>query len=417
MAVFPHPVGDLQDRSEVTESERLRVTLARGVLLFRWAMVAFMTAIAATGEPFRRPVLAWISIAVAAAWTTVLTVRGHRWQTSYMLVDFAVCAWLLIASGVVVPVESVVSGRPFFAQGYPVSAAVMWGVARGPGSGLAAGAALSLFLIAVRPLNGVPLDELEARQVATLAGAVLNYIVAAGAVGLVARLLVESAEAVDAANRAAVVERERAARLAERERIGRQIHDSVLQVLALIHKRGRELTRVRQIPPAKVAELADLAGAQEVELRGLILREPEESPTGSASLRAALEQTARAVEGIAVTVSSVGPVWLDRACVEEIAAATRQALDNVVEHAAAGSATVFAEEEDGVVSITVRDDGRGFAYDEDHLRATGKAGMLKSMKGRIEDLGGTMSVSSAPGRGTEIEFRLETEPHRTQEPA
>jgi signal transduction histidine kinase len=166
-----------------------------------------------------------------------------------------------------------------------------------------------------------------------------------------------------------------------------------------------------------VAELAEIAGAQEAELRGLILREPEESPTGSASLRAALEQTARAVDGVAVTISSVGPVWLDRACVEEIAAATRQALDNVVEHAAARSATIFAEEEDGIVSITVRDDGRGFAYDEDHLRAAGKAGMLKSMKGRIEDLGGTMSVSSGPGRGTEIEFRLETEPHRTQEPA
>jgi hypothetical protein len=197
MALFPYPVVDLQDRSEVTEPERLRVTLARGVLLFRWAMVAFMTAVAATGEPFRRPMLAWTSIGVAAAWTTVLTVQGHRWQTSYMLVDFAVCAWLLVASGVVVPVESVVSGRPFFAQGYPVSAAVMWGVARGPGSGLAAGAALSLFLIAVRPLNGVSLDELEARQVATLAGAVLNYIVAAGAVGLVARLLVESAPQIE----------------------------------------------------------------------------------------------------------------------------------------------------------------------------------------------------------------------------
>lgn len=415
MAVLPDAVVDLEDRPEVTEPERLRVALARGVLLFRWAMVAFMSAVAATGEPFRRPAAAWASIALAAAWTAVLTARGQRRQTGSMLVDFTVCAWLLVASALVVPDGAVVSDGPFFAQAYPVSAALMWGVARGPLPGLAAGAALSLFLIATRPLNGVALGQLQAPQVASLAGAVLNYVVAAGAVGLVARLLVDSAHAVDAANRAVVVERERAARLAEREKLGRQIHDSVLQALALIHKRGRELTGAPQVAPEAVGELADIAAAQEAELRSLILRAPEEPPRDSASLRAALEATARAIDGVAVTVSSVGPVWLDRACVEELAAAVRQALDNVVEHAEARRATIFAEEEDGIVTVTVRDDGRGFAYDESELRAAGKAGMLNSMKGRVEDLGGRMSVTSAPGRGTEIEFRVDAALHRTQE--
>jgi signal transduction histidine kinase len=45
-------------------------------------------------------------------------------------------------------------------------------------------------------------------------------------------------------------------------------------------------------------------------------------------------------------------------------------------------------------------------YDEDALRADGKAGVLKSMKGRVEDLGGAMQVTSAQGKGTEIELSV-----------
>jgi signal transduction histidine kinase len=78
----------------------------------------------------------------------------------------------------------------------------------------------------------------------------------------------------------------------------------------------------------------------------------------------------------------------------------------VARHARATRASIFAEEEDGFVVVTVRDDGRGFEFDEASLQASNKVGMLKSMKGRVVDLGGTMAVDSAPGRGTEIEFRI-----------
>ncbi len=56
--------------------------------------------------------------------------------------------------------------------------------------------------------------------------------------------------------------------------------------------------------------------------------------------------------------------------------------------------------------VSVRDDGCGFIYSEEQLRAEGKVGMLGSMKGRIEDLGGKMKVHTAPGAGTEVEFRV-----------
>lgn len=200
--------------------------------------------------------------------------------------------------------------------------------------------------------------------------------------------------------------RERTARLAERESLARQIHDSVLQALALVHKRGKELGANPSVRGEEVRRLAEMAGKQEQQLRSLILREPEEPPAGMASLREALESVSHSVTHVPVTVTAVGPVWLPAVTVRELAAAVEQALQNVAEHAAATRATVYAASEDGWVVVTVRDDGRGFEYDEGRLRADGKAGILKSMKGRVEDLGGTLRVDSDPGSGTEIELRV-----------
>jgi len=108
-------------------------------------------------------------------------------------------------------------------------------------------------------------------------------------------------------------------------------------------------------------------------------------------------------------VTSVGPAWLPAQAMQDVAAAVRQALENVVQHANASRATVFAEALDGELVISIRDDGVGFAYDEDDLRGMGKLGMSKSMRGRVEGLGGVMLVHSAPGQGTEVEFRLPVE--------
>ena len=78
----------------------------------------------------------------------------------------------------------------------------------------------------------------------------------------------------------------------------------------------------------------------------------------------------------------------------------------MVEHAGASRVALFAEEDAGAVVVTVRDDGRGFRYDERRLLAEGKIGLAKSIKGRVEQLGGTMTVTSRPGAGTEVELRV-----------
>ena len=91
---------------------------------------------------------------------------------------------------------------------------------------------------------------------------------------------------------------------------------------------------------------------------------------------------------------------------DELSAAVRQALGNAARHSHGSKVTVFADRDDDEIVVSVRDDGAGFEFDEDRLREEGKLGVLKSMKGRIEDLGGTMRIHTAPGKGTEVEFRL-----------
>ncbi|MFN2590864.1 MAG: sensor histidine kinase [Actinomycetota bacterium] len=397
----------------VSEAERVRRTLSAGVLVFRWASFGWMTVLNLTAsEPFRHPVAAWVFVGAAGLFTVWLSV-SRAWDEPLVLcVDLALSVGLILASGYVVRLGEVVTGRLFFATAYPVSTALAWGAAWGPWRGLAASVVLGVAGALSRPINGVSFGELDAGQLQSLANGAVNFVLAAVAAGVVSRLLRRSSEQVRLATDEAMRERERSARLAERDALARAIHDSVLQALALIHKRGRELGETKMVPAEELRHLSEVAGRQEAALRSLILREPDRGPSGTSSLRARLESMAAEIHGPEVTVSTVGSIWLPAADVEEVAAAVRQALVNVVEHAAASRVSVFAETEDGWVSVSVRDDGRGFQYDEARLRAQEKVGILLSMKGRVEDLGGHMTVQSRPEHGTEIEFRI---PMRTSD--
>ncbi|MGH2807071.1 MAG: sensor histidine kinase [Actinomycetota bacterium] len=398
---------DTEVEVSTPDPDRYTRTLARGILVFRWVWLAWMSGLAASSaDDLRLPALAWASIGAAGAWTAWLTATRHKWTQSALWFDLALCAWLVLASGLVVNEGEVISGRPFFATGYPLSAPLFWGAARGPLGGVSAALVLGVCHALSRPLNGVPFASLEGKDVQNMVGAALNYVVAGVAVGIVSRVLARSGRAVAEATEKLVEERERAARLAEREKLARQIHDSVLQSLAFVHKRARELSSQPAIPSADVAELSDIAGRQEEELRSLILRDPEEAPQGTASLRHLLEASAREVDGLNVGVTAVGPIWMPRGAAEELAAAVRQALENAARHSQATRVTLFAEAEQDEVTVTIRDDGVGFEYDEDRLARDGKAGILRSMKGRTEELGGRMTIDTRPGKGTEVEFKV-----------
>ncbi len=389
-----------------------RTGLWIGILAYRWMALAWMSLLAATTGTFRSGLLAGILIAAAIAWNVWWTVARGWLRPAARWADLGVSVALLLLSGVVQVRGGVLGDHPFFATAYPVASAMTVGAAEGLAGGVVSGLMLSIALVLSRPLNGTPLGDLTAGQVAGLGNGVAYYLAAGVAVGLVSRVLTRTAVELRRAEEEAVRERERVARLAERDFLGRQIHDSVLQALAMVNKRGKELAALPSVPAEEVRRLAEVADEQARALRALVQRDHDEAPAGTVSLRTVLQAAAFGVSGIPVGVTTVDPVWLPTGAVEELSAAIRQALDNVA-RAGASQASVFGEREDRDIVISVRDDGVGFDYNEDRLRREGKLGMLRSMKGRIEDLGGSMRVASRAGAGTEIEFRLPAEQEGT----
>jgi signal transduction histidine kinase len=394
----------VSEGATLTEPERARRLLSAGVRVFRWVAFAWMTVLNLTAsEPLRRPVLAWVAIAATGLWIAYLTATRTEHLPGVLWADLGISVALVIVAGLVTEPGS---DRLFFATAYPAATALAWGAERGVRGGVFAALCLSAALVVERAIEG-PLSDLGAKGTLSLVNGIVYYLLAGAAAGTVSKVLDRSEEQLRVAQENAMRARERAARLAEREALGRAIHDSVLQSLALVHKRGRELgEHDTTVPAVEVLRLAEIAGEQEQALRALILREPEDPPTGMASLRGAVEDEAKRTDGVPVTVSAVGAVWVPAGAAAELAAAVRQALDNVVEHAEASRAAVFVDAEDGWLVISVRDNGRGFVYDEAQLKAAGKAGLMMSMRGRVEGLGGRMRVDTAPGIGTEVEFRV-----------
>lgn len=214
-------------------------------------------------------------------------------------------------------------------------------------------------------------------------------------VGHTSNLLKEMAAARDRAQRELAETRERA-------QLARVVHDGVLQVLALVQRRGLELG-------GEAAELGRLAADQEASLRSLVQQGARTSPVGSEDLARSLS----ALESRQVTVSVPGsPVVLPAGVAQEVLAAVSECLDNVRRHVGPDAPAWIALEDQGDrVVVSVRDDGPGIAPGRlEEATAQGRLGVVESIRGRVRDLGGTADVFSAPGQGTEWEITLPKSP-------
>jgi signal transduction histidine kinase len=188
---------------------------------------------------------------------------------------------------------------------------------------------------------------------------------------------------------------ERAARIRSEERseMAARVHDSVLQTLALIQRQADDPRRV-----------AAIARRQERELRGWLYGE---LPLGDeeASLVASLSAAAADVEelhGVRVELASAGDCPVDEPT-RALVLAAREAMTNAAKFAGVEEIDVYLETTDEAVAVFVRDRGAGFdraAVPED------RRGLAESIEGRLERAGGTATVVTAPGAGTEVELRL-----------
>jgi signal transduction histidine kinase len=193
------------------------------------------------------------------------------------------------------------------------------------------------------------------------------------------------------------VERTARIRSEERSDMAARVHDSVLQTLALIQRHAQEPRRV-----------SSLARRQERELRGWLYGD-QPLEDDSASLLAALEAAAGDVEelhGLRVELASAGDCPVD-ASVNALVLAAREAMTNAAKFAGVEEIDVYAEVTDDAVGVFVRDRGAGF--DREKVPAD-RRGVVESIEGRMERAGGRATVTTSPGKGTEVELHLPRRP-------
>lgn len=360
----------------------MEASLWRALAVFRWLSIPYAAAlVVANDAQYASRVGGWLVLAAMVAWTVVVTVKPPR--SRWLLgADLMVGSLLVLATRLVETADRIETA-PLLTVTWSAGPVVAWAIAWGRRGGVAAGLVVGLATIATRGRLGQS------------SGGSLVLLVLTGAVaGYVVRL------AIDAQRSLAEAVELRAA-IAERERLARRIHDGTLQTLALIHRRGARLG-------GEAAELAALAAEQEAALRELVARGPATTPAGTADLRDAVERVTR---GVATLSAPAEPVPVPAATAEEVAAAVAEALGNVARHAGPDAhAWVLVEDDGAAVTVSVRDDGAGFAPGTlEAAAAAGRLGVAQSIAGRVRAIGGEVRIESAPGNGTEIELRV---PHR-----
>jgi signal transduction histidine kinase len=188
---------------------------------------------------------------------------------------------------------------------------------------------------------------------------------------------------------------ERTQRIREQTRadMADHLHDSVLQTLALIQKQADD--------PGSVSTLAR---RQERELRRWLF--DGDRANAADSLSGALRAAAEDVEGqhgVPIEVVTVGDAPMD-ARLEALVQAAHEAMRNAARFAGGGQVDLYAEATPGRVEAFVRD--RGVGFDPEQVPED-RRGLRHSILERMDRHGGSATVNSAPGAGTEIELVME----------
>jgi signal transduction histidine kinase len=202
-----------------------------------------------------------------------------------------------------------------------------------------------------------------------------------------------------------------AAVLEERGRLAREMHDTLIQGCTGISVLLEAALSLRNSAPETKARLLENARDQVRatidEARHAVWNLRSEGAAGNIAQR--LAETAQRISlqsGVPIECDTAGaPAALDPEIGHHLLLVVREALNNAVRHASPARVSVRLEGNNGGLRVRVRDDGCGFDPAAALLPGAAHYGIV-GMRERIESLGGSFAVDSAPGRGTVIEVAL-----------
>lgn len=348
-------------------------SILRAIVTLRWLTLVWAVAgVVISWTHLTRPAAAVGLLSLMAGFTILATIvwRSHSSMLAHpatMFAEMVVAAAALLGDGWVYDPARAQS----LAWAWPAAVIVTVGVHLGARWGSAAAV-----LLGFASYFGDARNSLSDWGVAASSKTAL-YVLAAILSGYVARRLREAEVEISVAR--------------AREEVGRTLHDGVLQTLAVVQRRSTD------------PELAALARQQDRELRDYLfgVEAPERS------LPIALRETATQIQQrheIAVDVVAADDLPpLPPESVEALAGAVGESLTNAAKHSNATLVVVYAEPDDDSprgVFCSVKDNGDGF----DPEAATAGQGIAGSIRGRIEERGGRVEITSRSGRGTEVKL-------------
>lgn len=199
----------------------------------------------------------------------------------------------------------------------------------------------------------------------------------------------------------------------ERKRVAREIHDGPAQSMANVVLRMEFCEKLLDVDPEKVRqELKELKGVvrgnlQDVrkiifDLRPMALDDLGLVPALKRFLEDYRDKYGLAVEPVFRGTEKRLTPALEIALFRLI----QEALNNVRKHAEASKVEITLDIKAKMITATVKDNGRGFDLKQALAANSGDSFGLISMKERVELLGGHLEIKTAPGRGTEVLFRI-----------
>ncbi len=199
--------------------------------------------------------------------------------------------------------------------------------------------------------------------------------------------------------------------IAERNRLARELHDSVTQSLyslTLLAEAGKRMVRVGDLQQiaGNQTRLGEIAQQALQEMR-LLVYELRPLALESEGLVGALEQRLETVErraGIKARVLVEGEIQLAPDLEEELYGIAQEALNNALKHAKASEVVLSVQVTEGSVVVEVADDGQAFDLADVHDK--GGLGLI-GMRERADKIGGQLAIDSAPGGGTRVRISVQ----------
>lgn len=202
---------------------------------------------------------------------------------------------------------------------------------------------------------------------------------------------------------------QRLAVLTERERIARELHDGMAQVLTYVNAKALAVERLlargdREGASQQLQQMADVARGLYAEVREAILS-LRTRPAADANILSVLRhyiEEFQSLSGLPIHFQAPEELALLTPVQEiQLLRIVQEALTNVRQHAQASQARVVLRSGEGGLEVVVEDNGRGF-----DPRQLGRGDWprfgLQSMEERARAMGGTLYIQSQPGRGTSV---------------